>query len=47
MQKNSLKNLNIGAHELHPFHLVHPSPWPLVTSGAIFALVVGLVVGFN
>ncbi|KAF0143384.1 MAG: cytochrome c oxidase subunit III [Rhodospirillaceae bacterium] len=27
----------------HPFHMVHPSPWPMVGAGAAFVLALGLV----
>jgi len=32
----------IKNHQRHPFHLVDPSPWPLVTSFATLTLVTGL-----
>ena len=41
-----LKNLNIAKHEQHPFHLVNPSPWPLVLSFSLFAFVIHLVCWF-
>ena len=41
-----LKNLNMAKHEQHPFHLVSPSPWPLVLSFALFAFVIHLVCWF-
>lgn len=38
-----LKNNNIKENELHPFHLVRPSPWPMTTAFSLFFLVFGLV----
>lgn len=35
--------INTVKTTLHPFHIVDPSPWPLVTSIAAFFLVFGLV----
>lgn len=42
-----LLNKNLIKHERHPFHLVDPSPWPLLTSIAIFATVLGFVTTFG
>ena len=36
-----MKNISITTRSLfqaHPFHLVNPSPWPIITSGILFAL---------
>lgn len=30
-----------ASHQKHPFHLVDPSPWPLVTSGSLLVLAIG------
>jgi cytochrome c oxidase subunit 3 len=30
-----------GSHQNHPYHLVDPSPWPVVGSASLFVLVVG------
>lgn len=38
-----LKNYNVKENELHPFHLVTPSPWPLTISLAASSFVWGLV----
>jgi cytochrome c oxidase subunit 3 len=32
IKKHSLINLNIIKYEQHPFHLVKPSPWPILTA---------------
>jgi cytochrome c oxidase subunit 3 len=34
-------------NEQHPFHLVDPSPWPLLTSLAILALVQSIAMYFH
>jgi hypothetical protein len=33
---------SVKASSLHPYHIVDPSPWPLVTAFAAFFLVFGL-----
>lgn len=38
-----LKNYNIKENELHPFHLVRPSPWPITVSFSLFFFLMGLV----
>lgn len=43
----NLKNYNIAQNEAHPFHLVNPSPWPLMTSLSIFGVLVYLVHDFH
>ena len=45
MQK--LKNLNIAKCEQHPFHLVDPSPLPIMTSMALLGLVLSFVSYFH
>jgi len=45
MQK--LKNLNITSCEQHPFHLVDPSPWPIMVSLSIFLLTLSTVCCFH
>jgi len=30
--------MNIGVFQVHPYHLVSPSPWPITTSGNLFSL---------
>jgi cytochrome c oxidase subunit 3 len=39
----NIKNYNIKENELHPFHLVRPSPWPITSAFSLFFLVFGLV----
>jgi hypothetical protein len=43
---NLVNSNNIRA-ELHGFHLVRPSPWPLLTSISIFQVVLSLLVVFH
>lgn len=42
---------NIGntrrAYQFHPYHLVDPSPWPLITSFALLTLTLSAVMYFN
>jgi cytochrome c oxidase subunit 3 len=42
-----LKNLKIIKHESHPFHLVSPSPWPLMVVLSIFDLAFSVVLYFH
>lgn len=42
-----LKNLPIIKNEQHPFHLVSPSPWPLMVSLAVFDLALSVVLYFH
>lgn len=42
-----LRNANVNTHEQHPFHLVDPSPWPLLTSISAFSLVLSVANYFN
>jgi heme/copper-type cytochrome/quinol oxidase subunit 3 len=44
---SSTFNKNNVKYERHPFHLVDPSPWPLLTSISVFTLVLGLLLAFN
>lgn len=41
-----LLNKRLVKYERHPFHLVDPSPWPLLTSVSILGLVLGFVMTF-
>jgi len=41
-----LRNRNLVKHERHPFHLVDPSPWPIMTGGALLALALGFISAF-
>lgn len=43
----ALRNVNINSHEQHPFHLVDPSPWPILTSISAFSLVLSVANYFN
>jgi cytochrome c oxidase subunit 3 len=37
-----LSNVYTKEHEKHPFHLVDPSPWPILTSFSAFLVVLSL-----
>lgn len=41
-----LKNKQSIHHERHPFHLVDPSPWPLITGIAILSFALGFIMHF-
>jgi cytochrome c oxidase subunit 3 len=43
LSKATLVNIPKKSYYRHPFHIVTPSPWPLLTSISIFCLVVSLV----
>jgi len=34
-------------NQVHPFHLVDPSPWPIITSTAAFGMTTGSVMFFH
>jgi len=40
-------NLNRAQYQAHPFHLVEPSPWPLLTSFALLVLTTSAVMWFQ
>ena len=42
-----LKNLRRIRNEQHPFHLVSPSPWPIMVSLAVFDLALSIVSYFH
>ncbi len=42
-----LKNYNVKENELHPYHLVKPSPWPMTVSFGLFFFLMGLVKWFH
>lgn len=42
-----LKNLNKVENEQHPFHLVEPSPWPLMTAMSLLSLVLSFILYFH
>lgn len=42
-----LKNLNRVENEQHPFHLVDPSPWPLMISISLLSLVLSFILYFH
>jgi cytochrome c oxidase subunit 3 len=44
---NKLKNLNKLQNEQHPFHLVDPSPWPIMTSLSLLSLVLSFILYFH
>ena len=43
----TFKNKNSIKYERHPFHLVDPSPWPILTAFSVFTLVLGFLLAFN
>lgn len=45
--KLNIKNSTIKEHEQHPFHLVDPSPWPIMTSLSIYTIALGFVMYFH
>lgn len=41
-------SLLVRSHfQAHPFHLVTPSPWPILTSGSLFAVTTSAVLSFH
>ena len=42
-----MTNITRSYFQAHPFHLVSPSPWPLYTSTALFALTLSAVLTFH
>ncbi len=42
-----LKNLNTTENEQHPFHLVDPSPWPILTAMSLLSLVLSFILYFH
>jgi cytochrome c oxidase subunit 3 len=42
-----LKNYNVTSNEQHPFHMVDPSPWPLMTSFSLLGLVLSFLSYFH
>lgn len=46
--QNMIKNKNVlQKRTIHPYHIVDPSPWPILTAFAAFYMVFGGVVFFN
>jgi len=43
----SFRNINLLRSEQHPFHLVDPSPWPLLTSLSLFSVALGFISYFH
>ena len=43
----NLKNINFKKQEQHPFHLVDPSPWPILTSVSLYSLALGFLMYFH
>jgi cytochrome c oxidase subunit 3 len=43
----NLKNINLKKHEQHPFHLVDPNPWPIITSLSLYSLALGFITYFH
>ena len=46
-EKRSEVAVNRTAFQFHPYHLVDPSPWPLITSFALLTLTLSAVMYFN
>jgi cytochrome c oxidase subunit 3 len=42
-----LKNRNLKKQEQHPFHIVDPSPWPIITSLSLYSLALGFIMYFH
>ena len=42
-----MNNVTLSKHQFHPYHLVDPSPWPLITSFALLTLTLSRVMYFN
>jgi hypothetical protein len=38
-----MKKINLSEFQLHPFHLVEPSPWPILVSFSLLSLTTGAV----
>lgn len=38
-----MKNINLSQFQAHPFHLVDPSPWPILVSFSLLSLTTGAV----
>jgi cytochrome c oxidase subunit 3 len=45
--KKKLFNYLDKKHEQHPFHIVDPSPWPIMTSMALWSTALGFIMYFN
>lgn len=45
--KKKLYNYVDKKHEQHPFHIVDPSPWPIVTSISLWSTALGFVMYFH
>ena len=43
----NLLNMNHKCFEGHPFHIVEPSPWPLLTSIALYSSALGFIMYFH
>ncbi len=37
----------MASHQTHPYHIVNPSPWPLLTAFSMMAFVVGIALVFH
>jgi len=45
--KKKLFNYLDAKHEQHPFHIVDPSPWPILTSMALWSTALGFIMYFQ
>lgn len=47
MANLNLQNINRAKFQAFPYHLVEPSPWPLLVSFALFSTAIGAVMSFH
>ena len=38
-----MRNINLNQFQFHPYHLVDPSPWPILVSFSLLSLTTGAV----
>lgn len=43
----TIQNIARPQFQSHPFHMVEPSPWPLLTANAVLSMLVSAVLYFN
>ena len=47
IDKKKLYNHAVAQHECHPFHIVDPSPWPILTSMSLWSTALGFILYFH
>ena len=47
MANLNLQNINRAKFQAFPYHLVEPSPWPLLVSFALFSTAIGAVMSMH